>query len=90
MLIREEKPADHDAITEVTTAALATLEISGHTDQFIVKALRNAGALTISLVAEIDEMVLPGVPPEVFVVLSFDGVVPRRTIGFHEAFMATS
>jgi putative acetyltransferase len=54
MLIRDERPEDADAITEVTVAAFNTLAISQHTEQFIIKALRAAGALTISLVAETD------------------------------------
>ncbi|MBP6636770.1 MAG: N-acetyltransferase [Sulfuritalea sp.] len=52
-LIRNETAADADAITAVTLAAFATLEISQHTEQFIVKALRAAGALAVSLVAEL-------------------------------------
>lgn len=52
-LIRNEIAADADAITAVTLAAFATLEISQHTEQFIVKALRAAGALAVSLVAEL-------------------------------------
>jgi putative acetyltransferase len=54
MLIREERPEDIEAISEVTIAAFKTLPISQHTEQFIIKALRAAGALTLSLVAEID------------------------------------
>ena len=54
MIIRDETPADYGAITEVTIAAFKTLPISNNTEQFIIHALRNAGALTISLVAEID------------------------------------
>lgn len=57
-LIRNEIAADADAITAVTLAAFATLEISQHTEQFIVKALRAAGALTVSLVAELDGRVV--------------------------------
>lgn len=52
-LIRNETDGDADAITAVTLAAFATLEISQHTEQFIVKALRAAGALAVSLVAEL-------------------------------------
>ena len=47
-----------DAITEVTVAAFKTLEISNHTEQFIIEALRIAKALTISLVAEVDGRVI--------------------------------
>lgn len=57
-LIRNETAADADAITAVTLAAFATLEISQHTEQFIVKALRAAGALAVSLVAELDGRVV--------------------------------
>ena len=56
--IRSETAADAGAITEVTVAAFKTLEISQHTEQFIVTALRAAGALTLSLVAEVDGRVV--------------------------------
>ncbi|MBI5429485.1 MAG: N-acetyltransferase [Nitrosomonadales bacterium] len=164
--LRPETPADIDAIRDVTIAAFATLEISGHTEQFIVAALRVARALTVSLVAEVDGRVvghiafspvgisdgttnwyglgpisvlpelqrqgigkalmaeglarlrnleaggcclvghpeyyrkfgfdnlpglaLDGVPPEVFLSLSFDGRVPQGKVTFHEAFAATA
>lgn len=52
MLIRQETASDIDAISEVTIAAFQMLAISQHTEQFIIKALRDAHALTISLVAE--------------------------------------
>lgn len=52
MIIRQETASDGDAISEVTIAAFQTLAISQHTEQYIVKALRNADALTVSLVAE--------------------------------------
>ncbi len=56
--IRPESPGDVDAITEVTEAAFATLEVSGHTEQYIIEALRAAGALSVSLVAERDGRVV--------------------------------
>ncbi len=162
--IRNETDADIDAISQVTIAAFKTLEISKHTEQFIVEALRATRALTISLVAEVDsrvighiafspvtisdgtrnwyglgpvsvlpeyqrqgigaalireglsrlkgmnaqgcclvghpdyytrfgfanapELVLEGVPPEVFFALSFDGRTPQGTVAFHEGFKA--
>jgi putative acetyltransferase len=58
MIIRKETAADIEAISEVTMAAFMTLFISNHTEQFIINALRAAGALTISLVAEIDGRVV--------------------------------
>lgn len=164
IIIRKETEADAGAITEVTVEAFKTLEISRHTEQFIIEALRAAEALTVSLVAERDDRVvghiafspvtlsdgtqdwyglgpvsvLPeyqcqgigkaliraglsrlknlkargcclvghpeyyktlgfdntpglvheGVPPEVFLALSFDGRIPRGTVTFHTGFKA--
>lgn len=162
--IRSETAEDIGVIAEVTVAAFQTLEISNHTEQFIIEALRAAKALTISLVAEVDgrvvghiafspvtvsdgargwyglgpvsvlpeyqrqgigraliqdglsrlrgmqargcclvghpeyyrklgfdnvpELVHEGVPPEVFLALSFDGGFPRGVVAFHEGFKA--
>ncbi|MFX0203545.1 MAG: GNAT family N-acetyltransferase, partial [Candidatus Hodarchaeota archaeon] len=58
MIIRKETASDIEAITQVTIAAFRTLPISNHTEQFIIKALRAAGTLTLSLVAEIDGRVV--------------------------------
>ena len=56
--IRSEAVGDVDVITDVTIAAFKTLAISNQTEQFIVAALRAAGALAISLVAESDGLVI--------------------------------
>lgn len=163
-VIRSETGADASAIAEVTAAAFNTLEISKHTEQFIIAALRAAKALTVSLVGEADgrvighiafspvtisdgtrnwyglgpvsvlpeyqrqgvgkalieeglsrlrdmnakgcclvghpdyylkfgfknmpELVLEGVPQEVFFALSFDGNTPHGTVAFHDGFKA--
>jgi len=58
VVIRNETGADMGAIAEVTVAAFKTLEISSHTEQFIIEALRAAEALTVSLVAEVDGRVV--------------------------------
>jgi putative acetyltransferase len=163
-VIRSETNDDIGAIAEVTIAAFETLEISNHTEQFIIEALRAAQALTVSLVAEVDGRVIghvafspvtisdgtqnwyglgpvsvlpkyqgqgvgkaliheglsrlkglgargcclvghpeyyrkfgfnnlsgfehEGVPPEVFLALSFDGNTPQGTVTFHEGFTA--
>ena len=165
VVIRNETDADVGAISELTVAAFETLDISQHTEQFIIEALRGAGALAVSLVAEVDGRVIghiafspvnmsdgtrdwyglgpvsvlpehqrkgigqsliraglsrlkdlnargcclvghpdyfkklgfknvsglvhEGVPPEVFLVLSFDGEIPQGTVTFHEGFQAT-
>ena len=166
MVIRKETTSDFDAITKITIAAFKTLEVSNQTEQFIIKALRAVGALTLSLVAEINgqvvghiafspvtisdgskgwyglgpvsvlpdyqkqgigkslineglsqlkdmggqgcalvgdpnfykrfgfknypQLILEGVPPEVFLVLTFSKTIPKGSVVFHEAFMATS
>ena len=58
IVVRSETDADVSAIAEVTVAAFKTLEISNHTEQFIIAALRAAKALTVSLVAEVDGRVI--------------------------------
>ena len=58
IVVRSETDADVRAINEVTVAAFKTLEISNHTEQFIVAALRAANALTVSLVAELEGRVI--------------------------------
>jgi putative acetyltransferase len=164
MIIRKETVADVAAITEVTIAAFTNHPISNHTEQFIISALRDAEALALSLVAEIDgcvighiafsplvisdgtsdwyglgpvsvlpeyqkqgmgkslineglsmlkelggqgcalvgdpnyykrfgfkndpDLVHEGVPPEVFLALSFNEKVPKGIVRFHEGFLA--
>jgi putative acetyltransferase len=58
LIMRKETAADIETITEVTIAAFKTLEISNHTEQFIIEALRAARALTLSLIAELDGHVI--------------------------------
>lgn len=50
--IRKEQLSDAQRIHEVTVAAFFEAPHTDHTEQFIVKALRESGALSISLVAE--------------------------------------
>ncbi|MGW8181000.1 MAG: GNAT family N-acetyltransferase, partial [bacterium] len=58
IVIRSEIDADVSAITKVTIAAFKTLEISNHTEHFIIEALRAAEALRVSLVAEVDVVIV--------------------------------
>ena len=58
IVIRDETDADIGAIAAVTMAAFETLEISDHTEQSIIEALRAAEVLTVSLVAESDGRVI--------------------------------
>lgn len=58
LVIRTETDADAQPIHDVTVAAFETLEISRHTEQFIIEALRAAKALSVSLVAECDGQVI--------------------------------
>lgn len=52
MIIRPETPQDYDAIKQVNIDAFADHPFSQQTEHLIVAALRDAGALTISQVAE--------------------------------------
>jgi putative acetyltransferase len=58
VLIRDERTGDVEAISDVTRLAFETMEISNHTEHFIVEALREAKALTLSLVAELDGLIV--------------------------------
>ena len=51
ILLRPEKPADYEAITQLTFAAFTSHSYQP-TEHFIVLGLREAGALSLSLVAE--------------------------------------
>ncbi len=53
MNIRPEVSHDVNSIHDVTVAAFLNAEHTDHTEQWIVKALRESGVLSISLVAEI-------------------------------------
>lgn len=54
MWIRRESPADHDPIRALIDAAFAGQTHASGTEARIVDALRQAGALALSLVADID------------------------------------
>lgn len=51
ILIRKEQPSDIQNIHDVTVAAFLEAPHTDHTEQFVVRALRDAGVLSISLVA---------------------------------------
>lgn len=163
--IRDELPTDDDAIEAVTTTAFGSAEHSSGTEHAIVRALRDAGQLAVSLVAEEDgrvvghvavspvtistgstgwyglgpvsvapdrqgrrigttlitralselrasgaagcvvlgepayygrfgfrpepRLVLPGVPPEYFQAIAFDGGLPAGEVAYHAWFEAT-
>lgn len=56
--VRSENDLDIKAISNVTVAAFLNAEYTSHTEQFIVSALRNSGALTISIVADINNKIV--------------------------------
>nr|WP_217987790.1 N-acetyltransferase [Halomonas salipaludis] len=56
--LRPETPHDASVIEAVTVAAFRAAPHSDHTEQHIVRALRAAGALSVSLVAECDDEVV--------------------------------
>jgi len=56
--LRPESCADAPAIHAVTEAAFTNAPHAAHTEQFIVAALRRAGALEVSLVAELSSEIV--------------------------------
>lgn len=58
MKIRYENKDDHDAIVETTIAAFEDYLLSQQTEHLIIDELRKANALTVSLVAVINEQVI--------------------------------
>ena len=50
ILIRDETEDDVAVITEVTVAAFESMEISSHTEQFIIEALRSTRGVFRSFV----------------------------------------
>ncbi len=58
MLIRDECSLDEDAIQRLTIAAFAPMKFSDGSEAPIIRALRHAGDLTISLVAENEGAIL--------------------------------
>lgn len=57
MIVRPENTGDLQAIRRVNIEAFKTLAISKQTEHLVVEALREAGALEISLIAEQDGVV---------------------------------
>jgi putative acetyltransferase len=58
VLIRSEKSTDIEAIEQVTIAAFKDRWYSDQTEHLIVDRLREAGAMSVSLVAELDGRVV--------------------------------
>lgn len=57
VVVRAEAPGDAPAIRAIHVAAFRDLAVSRQTEHLIVDALRDAGALAVSLVAEVDGVV---------------------------------
>ena len=70
-MIRPETPADEQGIEDVTLAAFMGLFTDNPTEHLIVNELRKAGALSLSLVAEMDERIVGHVA---FSVVTINGV----------------
>ena len=54
LMVRQERPGDADAVHHLVQDAFRVAAHTSGTEQLIVRALRRAGALTISLVALVD------------------------------------
>jgi putative acetyltransferase len=53
LIVRDEVAADHPVITDLVRVAFAPMPFSDENDHLITDALRSAGDLTLSLVAEV-------------------------------------
>ena len=58
MIIRNEKPSDIEAISQVTQIAFKHHSFRQQTEHFIIRDLRSAGALTLSLVVEVQGQIV--------------------------------
>ena len=58
LVIRSDNLADHAAISDVIEQAFKNQQYSSHTEQYIVAALREADALTLSLVAVLNQHIV--------------------------------
>lgn len=58
MIIRNEQPSDIKAIAAITAAAFTNHPVGRNTEPFIIAALRAAGALSLSLIAEMEGRVV--------------------------------
>ena len=72
MIIRDERPGDEARIYEVTKTAFAPMPYSDGNEQDCVNQLRADGDLTVSLVAEIDDVIVGHIA---FSPVFFDGVI---------------
>lgn len=70
-MIRPETPADEQGIEDVTLAAFMGLFTNTPTEHLIVNGLRNSGALSLSLIAEMGERIVGHVA---FSVVTIDGI----------------
>lgn len=82
MNVRPETPRDHAAIQAINIDAFASHPFSQQTEHLIVNALRDANALTVSLVADEQGEVLGHIA---FSPALIDGVVTH-----HPAFSVTA
>jgi len=79
--IRRETAADAPAIEAITIAAFATAPHSSHTEQHIVRALRQAGELSVSLVASHEGEIVGHVAVSPVTVVAGQGETPAGWYG---------
>jgi len=86
IIIRSETDADVSAITKVTVAAFKTLEISNHTEQFIVAALLTVAAFkTLEISNHTEQFIVAALRAAKALTVSLVAEVDGRVIG-HIAF----
>jgi putative acetyltransferase len=71
IVIRPEASRDADAIEQITSAAFEGKPYSDQTEHLVVNALRAAGALSVSLVAQVNDKIIGHVA---FSVVTINGI----------------
>lgn len=87
MLIRPEQTSDHAAIRALTTAAFATAPHASGTEAQIIDDLRQAGDLTLSLVADQNGQILGHVafsPVQIDAAFGWVGLGPVSVAPTHQ------
>lgn len=80
-VVRHENRSDIDAIYRLTQRAFAGKPYSGGDEQDLINALRDVGALTLSLVAEDCG--------QHYMIRSLNGETPQTVVAFHPTFQMT-
>jgi putative acetyltransferase len=86
MKIRTETPQDINEIEQITVAAFDCKPYSDQTEHLIINRLRKAGAMSLSLVAVMDDKVVGHVAFSVVIINGAKGCVLEGDPGYYQRF----